>query len=64
MNTLLLAAGDGGSEYDPNNIAQDDNQLSGKLLKIDLGKLNLKVETVEDFNELNPDLDCYEKTTN
>jgi hypothetical protein len=39
LNTLLLAAGDGGSEYDPNNIAQDDDQLSGKLLKIDLGKL-------------------------
>jgi hypothetical protein len=40
LNTLLLALGDGGSEYDPNNIAQDDDQLSGKLLKIDLQKLN------------------------
>lgn len=39
LNTLVLGLGDGGSEYDPNNIAQDDNQLSGKLLKIDLGKL-------------------------
>jgi hypothetical protein len=37
--TLLLALGDGGSEYDPNNIAQDDDQLSGKLLKIDLAEL-------------------------
>lgn len=35
-HTLLLALGDGGSEYDPNNIAQDDDQLSGKLLKIDV----------------------------
>ena len=39
QNTLVLGLGDGGSEYDPNNIAQDDNQLSGKLLKIDLSKL-------------------------
>jgi hypothetical protein len=39
FNTLLLALGDGGSEYDPNNIAQDDTQLSGKLLKVDLDKL-------------------------
>jgi len=39
LNTLLLGLGDGGSEYDPNNIAQDDDQLSGKLLKLDLNKL-------------------------
>ena len=39
LNTLVLGLGDGGSEYDPNNIAQDDDQLSGKLLKIDLNKL-------------------------
>ncbi|BCT91670.1 glucose dehydrogenase [Lysobacter helvus] len=37
--TLVLGLGDGGSEYDPNNIAQDDRQLSGKLIKIDLAKL-------------------------
>ena len=39
LNTLVLGLGDGGSEYDPNNIAQDNDQLSGKLLKIDLSKL-------------------------
>ena len=39
LGTLLLGLGDGGSEYDPNNLAQDDDQLSGKLLKIDLEKL-------------------------
>jgi hypothetical protein len=39
INTLVLGLGDGGSEYDPNNIAQDDEQLSGKLLRIDLQKL-------------------------
>jgi hypothetical protein len=39
FDTLVLGLGDGGSEYDPNNIAQDDDQLSGKLLKIDLDKL-------------------------
>ena len=32
-NTLLLALGDGGSENDPNALAQDNDQLSGKLLK-------------------------------
>jgi hypothetical protein len=42
LNTLALGLGDGGSEYDPNNIAQDDDQLSGKLLKIDLNKLSGK----------------------
>jgi hypothetical protein len=40
LNTLVLGLGDGGSEYDPNNIAQDDEQLSGKFLKVDLDKLN------------------------
>jgi hypothetical protein len=40
FDTLILGLGDGGSEYDPNNIAQDDAQLSGKLLKIDLDKLH------------------------
>jgi hypothetical protein len=39
LNTLVLGLGDGGSEYDPNNLSQDDDQLSGKLLKIDLHKL-------------------------
>lgn len=38
-DTLVIGLGDGGSEYDPNNISQDDDQLSGKLLKIDLDKL-------------------------
>ena len=39
QKTLVLGLGDGGSEYDPHNLAQDDRQLSGKLLKIDLGLL-------------------------
>src|SRR5262245_18748454 len=42
LNALLLGLGDGGSEFDPNNISQDDDQLSGKLLKVDLEKLNGK----------------------
>lgn len=40
LNTLLLGLGDGGSEYDPNNLSQDDDQLSGKLLKINLAMLH------------------------
>jgi hypothetical protein len=62
LNTLVLGLGDGGSEFDPNNIAQDDEQLSGKLLKIDLDKLNGKdftaaapVATFADLNALAPD---------
>ncbi len=57
LNTLVLGLGDGGSEYDPNNIAQDDDQLSGKLLKIDLNKLSGKDFTsnapVATFTDLN-----------
>lgn len=39
FDTLVIGLGDGGSEYDPNNISQDDDQLSGKLLKVDLASL-------------------------
>ena len=39
QNTLVIGLGDGGSEYDPHNIAQDDRQLAGKLIKIDLSML-------------------------
>src|SRR5262249_19025055 len=59
FKTLILALGDGGSEYDPNNIAQDDAQLSGKLLKIDLNKLagmdltsSAPVATFDDLKQL------------
>jgi hypothetical protein len=56
FNTLILGLGDGGSEYDPNNIAQDDAQLSGKLLKIDFDKLQGRDFTgtapVATFNDL------------
>lgn len=40
FNTLTLHLGDGGSEYDPYNLAQDDSQLNGKLLLLDLNKLH------------------------
>ncbi len=40
LRTLVVGLGDGGSEYDPNNIAQDDRQLSGKLVRIDLDALH------------------------
>ncbi len=39
LGTLAISVGDGGSEYDPNNIAQDDAQISGKLVRIDLDML-------------------------
>jgi hypothetical protein len=40
LRTLVIALGDGGSEYDPNNLAQDNQQLSGKLIRIDLDALH------------------------
>jgi hypothetical protein len=60
LDTLVLGLGDGGSEYDPNNIAQDDDQLSGKLLRIDLARLRGRdytsdppVATFTDLRQLN-----------
>ena len=35
-NRLILATGDGGSGGDPFNLAQNDNELFGKLISIDL----------------------------
>jgi hypothetical protein len=35
---LVLTTGDGGSGYDPFNLAQDDMEIAGKIIEIDVAK--------------------------
>ncbi|XID94916.1 PQQ-dependent sugar dehydrogenase [Paenibacillaceae bacterium WGS1546] len=35
---LVLTTGDGGSAYDPFNLSQDDMEIAGKIIEIDVGK--------------------------
>ncbi|QWU15591.1 Glucose / Sorbosone dehydrogenase [Paenibacillus sophorae] len=35
---LVLTTGDGGSGYDPFNLSQDDMEISGKIIEIDVNK--------------------------
>jgi len=37
---LVLTTGDGGSGYDPFNLAQDDMEIAGKIIEIDVDKKN------------------------
>ena len=51
---LVLTTGDGGSGYDPFNLSQDDMEIAGKILEIDVDK-NTLIDTppvVTRFNEL------------
>ncbi|MFL6562269.1 MAG: PQQ-dependent sugar dehydrogenase, partial [Bacillus sp. (in: firmicutes)] len=51
---LVLTTGDGGSGYDPLNLSQDDMEISGKIIEIDVDKdttLN-NPPVVTRFNEL------------
>ncbi|USK74274.1 PQQ-dependent sugar dehydrogenase [Peribacillus frigoritolerans] len=51
---LVLTTGDGGSGYDPFNLSQDDLEIAGKIIEIDVGK-NLSINNppiVTRFNEL------------
>ncbi|HYK72541.1 MAG TPA: PQQ-dependent sugar dehydrogenase [Pseudoneobacillus sp.] len=51
---LVLTTGDGGSGYDPFNLSQDDLELAGKIIEIDVGK-NTNIHNppiVTRFNEL------------
>ena len=51
---LVLTTGDGGSGYDPFNLSQDDMEIAGKILEIDVDK-NLSIDNppvVTRFNEL------------
>ncbi|MGE7760153.1 PQQ-dependent sugar dehydrogenase [Peribacillus sp. NPDC097895] len=51
---LVLTTGDGGSGYDPFNLSQDDLEIAGKIIEIDVGK-NISINNppiVSRFNEL------------
>ena len=51
---LVLTTGDGGSGYDPFNLAQDDMEIAGKIIEIDIAR-NVFINTppvVTRFNEL------------
>ena len=51
---LVLTTGDGGSGYDPFNLSQDEMEIAGKIIEIDVGKNHSIVNppVVTRFNEL------------
>ncbi|WP_342600886.1 PQQ-dependent sugar dehydrogenase [Psychrobacillus sp. FSL H8-0483] len=51
---LVLTTGDGGSGYDPFNLSQDDMEIAGKIIEIDVAKNTLidNPPVVTRFNEL------------
>ncbi|MFC9774107.1 PQQ-dependent sugar dehydrogenase [Paenibacillus chitinolyticus] len=51
---LVLTTGDGGSGYDPFNLSQDDMEIAGKIIEIDVVKNTFIVNppVVTRFNEL------------
>jgi hypothetical protein len=51
---LVLITGDGGSGYDPFNLSQDDIEIAGKIIEIDVGKNTIinHPPIVTRFNEL------------
>lgn len=55
---LVLTTGDGGSGYDPFNLSQDDMEIAGKIIEIDVGKNTFisNPPVVTRFNELPPSI--------
>lgn len=51
---LVLTTGDGGSGYDPFNLSQDDMEIAGKIIEIDVANnsFNYNPPVVTRFNEL------------
>lgn len=51
---LILTTGDGGSGYDPFNLSQDDMEIAGKIIEIDVNKNTLIINPpiCTRFNEL------------
>ncbi|WP_079911311.1 sorbosone dehydrogenase family protein [Paenibacillus sp. 32352] len=51
---LILTTGDGGSGYDPFNLSQNDMEIAGKIIEIDVGKNTFMYNppVVTRFNEL------------
>jgi hypothetical protein len=55
---LVLTTGDGGAGYDPFNLSQDDMEIAGKIIEMDVAK-NPSVNhppVVTGFNELPPSI--------
>jgi hypothetical protein len=53
---LVLTTGDGGGAYDPFNLSQDDLEIAGKIIEMDVSK-NTSINNpaiVTRFNELSP----------
>ncbi|MBT2641562.1 PQQ-dependent sugar dehydrogenase [Bacillus sp. ISL-41] len=55
---LVLTTGDGGSGYDPFNLSQDDMEIAGKIIEIDISKNAFGSEppAVSRFDELPPSI--------
>lgn len=51
---FVLTTGDGGSGYDPFNLSQDDMEIAGKIIEIDIAKNTFinNLPVVTRFNEL------------
>lgn len=51
---LILTIGDGGSGYDPFNLSQDDMEIYGKIIEIDVSKNTFihNLPAVTRFSEL------------
>ncbi|MGF6949710.1 hypothetical protein QF028_002215 [Neobacillus sp. B4I6] len=54
IGKLVLTTGDGGSGYDPFNLSQNDMEIAGKIIEIDVGKNTFinNPPVVTRFNEL------------
>jgi hypothetical protein len=55
---LVLTTGDGGSGYDPFNLSQDDMEIAGKIIEIDIVRNTFipNPPTVTRFDELPPSI--------
>lgn len=53
---LILTTGDGGSGYDPFNLSQDDMEIAGKIIEIDINTSIDNPLIVTRFDELSADV--------
>lgn len=55
---LILTTGDGGSGYDPYNLSQDDMEIAGKIIEVDINKYTStnNQPVVTRFHELPSDI--------
>lgn len=52
-NNLVLTTGDGGAGYDPFNLSQNDNEIAGKIIEIDVSNtFSSSNEVVTQFSKL------------